>query len=206
MTSKEIKPGIPKQKKGARSDIYYSSKFKSTNDAAAFFKIAKKRLLNVSDWDKICGKGSAIFNLTDNKGNILNRLASKGDYLRIDIPGPGLKTGNGYDWVRIEAIENTNLSKIDYECISLRVKPAKNPTTNADDIAHFFKHAASSTFLVIRDQNFVRAEIHGRNELPNIHQSKKTDILRNVFIALGAVLGFSKFQWKRLAMGLVSHL
>lgn len=196
-------PTVPKQEKGAKSDTYHSVKFKTPNEAQVFFKIAKKRLLDVSDWHKLCGLGSATFALVDSKGNKVRRAARDGDYLRIDIPGPGSKTGEGYDWVKVEAVRNKNIPANDYDELSMRVRPAKNPKDNSQETAHFFEDKASSTFMVARGKNIVQAEIHGRNELPNIHEETRLDSIRNAVMALGAMLGFSKFQWKKLVRGLV---
>ena len=204
-TDQSKKPLVPKQKKGAKSDTFHSVKLKTPKEAEAFFKLAKKRLLDVSNWYKLCGLGSATFTLTDSMGNKVSRLAKQGDHLKIDIPAPGSKTGDGYDWVRVEAIENRNDPLNDYEELSMRARPAKNPKDNAEETAHFFQHEATSTFIVIREKNIVQAEIHGRNELPNVQQETKLDTLRNAVMALGAMLGFSKFQWKKLAKGLVSQ-
>jgi hypothetical protein len=201
--SQSKNPTVPRQEKGAKSDTYHSIKFKTTNEAAAFFKVAKKRLLDVSNWHKLCGLVSATFALVDNKGNKVRRAAREGDYLRIDIPGPGSQTGDGYDWVKVEAIQTKNISANDYDELSMRVRPAKNPKDKTLDTAHFFEDKASSTFMVARGKNIVQAEIHGRNELPNIHEETRLDSLRNAVMALGAILGFSKFQWKKLVKGIV---
>ena len=96
---------IPHQKKGAKSDTSHSVKFKTITQAKTFFKVAENRLLDVSKWHLLSGMGSATFTLTDNSGGKLRRKAREGDYLRIDIPGPGSKKGDGYDWVKIELIE-----------------------------------------------------------------------------------------------------
>lgn len=202
-SARSKKPSVPKQEKGAKSDTYHSAKFKTQKEAEAFFKVAKKRLLHVSDWHKLCGLVSATFALVDSTGNKVRRSAKQGDYLRIDIPGPGSKTGDGYDWVKVEAIQNKNIPATYYDEFSMRVRPAKNPKDNARETAHFFQDEASSTFMVARGKNIVQAEIHGRNELPNIHEETRLDSLRNAVMALGAMLGFSKFQWKKLVKGLV---
>ncbi len=199
------KQTIPKQEKGAKSDTSHSVKLKTSKEAKAFFNVAKKRLLDVSNWHKLSGLGTATFSLTDSLGNKVRRLAKQGDHLRIDIPAPGSKTGDGYDWVRVEAVENKNDVANDYEELSMRARPAKNPKDNAKETAHFFQPDATSTFMVVREKNIVKAEIHGRNELPNVQQETKLDSLRNAFMALGAILGFSKFQWKKLVKGLVSQ-
>ena len=161
-------------------------------------------MLDVSNWHKLCGLGTATFTLTDNEGNKTARLAKEGDYIKIDIPGPGSKTGNGYDWVRIETIEDKRDEPNNYEAFTMRARPAKNPAGNADETAHFFQDEATSTFMVVRDANTVKAEIHGRNELPNIEQETRPDTIRNAVIALVAMLGLSKSQWKKLVEGLVS--
>ena len=206
MSTDQIKkPPVPKQEKGAKSDTSHSVKLKTPKEAQAFFKVVKNRLLDVSNWYKLCGLGSATFALTDHMGNKVRRLAKQGDHLRIDIPAPSSKTGDGYDWVRVETIENKNNPADDYEELSMRARPAKNPKDNAGETAHFFQDDASSTFMIIREKNIVKAEIHGRNELPNVQQETKLDTLRNAVMALAAMLGFSKFQWKKLVKGLVSQ-
>ena len=202
VTSK--KSPVPEQVKGGNSDTYQSTKFKTTDEARAFFKIAKNRLLDVSRWHELSGLGSATFALVDGSGKKVRRLAREGDYLRIDIPGPGSKTGDGYDWVRLETIETKNITDNDYEELSMRARPAKNPKENSSETAHFFQDDASSTFVVARGNNIVQAEIHGRNELPNVHNETKLDKLRNAVMSVAAILGFSKFQWKKLAKGIVS--
>lgn len=198
------KSSIPEQEKGAKSDTSHSRKFKTSHEAIAFFKSAKNRLLDVSNWHKLCGSASATFALTDALGNKVRRLARQGDYLRIDIPAPDSKAGDGYDWVNLEAIEDKNDPSNDYEEIFMRARPAKNPKHNVEETAHFFQQDATSTFMVVREKNIVKAEIHGRNELPNVQQETKLDTVRNAVLALGAILGFSKFQWKKLVKGIVS--
>lgn len=207
MSASQLKqPPVPKQEKGAMSDTSHSVKLKTSKEAEDFFKVVKKRLLNVSEWHKLCGLVSATFVLTDSLGNKVKRLVKEGDYLRIDIPGPGSKAGHGYDWVRIEAIENKNSPVDDYEEVYMRARPAENPKGNTKKIAHFLQDDASSTFMVTREKNIVKAEVHGRNELPNVReQAVLLDKIRNTFIAISAMLGFSKSQWKKLAKGLLSR-
>lgn len=199
------KTPVPKQEKGAKSDTSHSVDLNTPEEAKAFFNVAKDRLMDVSNWHKLCGLATATFALMDSLGNQVYRLARQGDYLRIDIPGPNSETGDGYDWVKIEAIESKNNVADDYEELFIRARPAKNPRDGAQETAHFFQHDASSTFMIVREKNMVRAEIHGRNELPNVEQETKLDTVRNAIMALGAMLGFSKFQWKKLVKGLVSQ-
>lgn len=203
-STKKAKAAVPSQKEGAKSDTIHKVKLNSSEDARNLFKMAKKRLLKMYEWHQLCRLESATFALTDAEGNKLRRMAREGDYLRIDIPGPGSKTGEGYDWVRIKKILHETDDKRDYEATVIHVSPADNPRNNTKSTAHFFDKKASSTFLVTREKNIVTAEIHGRNEKPNTDPDTPLDIIRNTFIAIGAILGFSKFQWKQLAKGLLS--
>ena len=202
-SSKKANAAVPSQKEGAKSDTVHSVKLRSSEDARSLFKIAKKRLMKVYEWHQLCRLESATFSLTDGEGKKLRRMAREGDYLRIDIPGPGSKTGTGYDWVRIKKILHESDEERDYEATVIHVSPADNPRNNSSKTAHFFDKNASSTFLVSREKNVVTAEIHGRNETPNTDPDSAIDVIRNTFIAIGAILGFSKFQWKQLAKGLL---
>ncbi|MEO8794982.1 MAG: hypothetical protein ABI390_05910 [Daejeonella sp.] len=195
---------IPDQKKGGKSDTVETSSFASQKEAEDFFEIAKRRLLDVSKWHSLSGVGSAEFTLTDAHGNPVYRPAKEGDYFQIDLPAaPGTDAGDGYDWVRVEEI----VQKIDAEQhfaeLIMRVRPAKNPKDNKNETAHFFKEEATSTFVVSLHSLEVTGEVHGRNEVPNTQQESALDIVRNAIISISAVLGFSKFQWKKLAKGFV---
>jgi hypothetical protein len=197
---------IPDQEKGASTDTASETSFKARPEAAEFFQIARGRLLNISNWDKICGKASAKFQLTDSSGNLVDRDPQVGDHFRINIPAPGTETGDGRDWVQIEDIVDKCNSQSDYEYIAIKVRPATNPTNKATDTAHFFKEDATSTFLVERRGNVVRAEVHGRNEVPNTNAEGVLDTIRNAVVALGAMAGISTPQWKSLVNGLVEEV
>ena len=139
----------------------------------------------------------------DANGNKLYRRAREGDYLRINIPGPGNKSGEGYDWVRIEQIEFTDDESESYEYVAMKVRPCKSPLNHEHATAHFFKNIATSTFMVKRKYNVISAEVHGRNEEPNTDAISTSNKIRNFFVGIGAILGFSKVQWKSLVDGLV---
>ena len=201
---KQAKAAVPSQKEGAKSDTVYSVKLKSHEEALDLYQTAKKRLMKIYEWHQLCRLETATFVLTGGDGQKIKRLAREGDYLRIDIPGPGSKTGKGYDWVRIKKILQETDTERDYEATVIHVSPADNPRNNSSSTAHFFDKNSSSTFLVTREKNVVTAEIHGRNEKPNTDPDNPLDVIRNTFVAIGAILGFSKFQWKQLAKGLLA--
>jgi hypothetical protein len=188
---------IPEHDKGTQTNTESSIELSSEKEAKDFFKTVRERLLNVNKWHDYAGSASADFQLTDKNGNPVDRKPQKGDHFKIDIPAPGTITGEGNDWVQIEAVEE------DEDSIGIRVRPATNPTNERKDVAHFFDEEASSSFLVKREAKKITAGVYGRNEKPNTHTETLIDKLRNATIATGAISGFSKLQWKSLVNGLV---
>lgn len=194
---------IPDQKIGQKLDLSANAFFNSKTEAVTFYEVAKNRLLNVNQWDEVCLSPSAMFKLMNDKGQEIAGLVKEGDYIRINIPGPGTSVGDGYDWVKVESLIEREFAE--YEVISLTVRPAHHPLKPFGGVAHFFTNQASSTFQIKRNGTVVFAEIHGRNELVNNKTSKIFDNIRNTLVGLAAKLGMSYPQWKFLAEGLVKH-
>lgn len=89
---------MPSQKKGNHTTAQIHSKTKSREEALKQFDLAKHRLLDINSWQKISGKGSAEFKLTDKKGQVLKSKRPRvGNLIRIKLPAPGNKAGDGYD-------------------------------------------------------------------------------------------------------------
>jgi len=192
---------VPEQNEGGKMDITANITLDSTENARAFYQLAKQRLLAVYNWYEVCAVPVSTFMLTDPQGNEVKRSVQEGDYLKIDIPGPGTSTGDGFDWVRVENLQEESLNQTD--TISMTVRPAANPLNENDDTAHFFKDTATSTFQVKRIGNEVYAEVHGRNELANTETDRMTDNIRNILVGWSAKIGLSAPQWKSLVTGLV---
>src|SRR5215204_4024624 len=104
MAKRNIDHMVPRQRTGKAIDASASFTFKNENEAKAFFNVVKNRLQNVNGWADLAGNLSATFQLINPDGMKVNRNLQRGDYLKIDIPGPGSKAGNGYDWVKIEDV------------------------------------------------------------------------------------------------------
>ena len=196
-----MKNQIPPQKEGGSLDTIAKVKFNSIESAKEFYEIAKNRLLHISGWAEICEVPLSTFILCDQLGNQIFRPAVEGDLLKIDIPGPGLSSGGGYDWVRIEKI-NEEITG-DISVFTLQARPTANPVNEDSSIAHFFSEQATSTFQVKQIGNTVSAEEHGRNEVPNTDTSKFSDQVRNTFIGWTAKIGLSFPQWKSLVDGII---
>jgi hypothetical protein len=195
--------GIPPNETGAAINADNSVELKDVNEAQAFYKTVKQRVLDVNNWQKLAGKVLASFQLTDDKGEPLNRLAQQGDYFKIDIPGPGSKAGDGFDWVQIEELKEQNEG--DIESISIRVRPAKNPTNSTNEVSHFFAEESTSTFKAMREGNKITASIHDRNAKPNTDVDTIVDKARNAAVGTGAISGFAKIQWQSLVDGLLKR-
>jgi hypothetical protein len=194
---------IPTQKHGASTDTISKIKLASIEEALWEFEIIKDRLMAVSKWHELSGEILAKFQLINTSGVKLSGPAKEGDYIRINIPGPKNKSGDGYDWVRIEKIESFSDESKSLEVVAIKVRPCKSPRNNEQATAHFFKDIATSTFLVKRSHTTISAEVHGRNEETNTDAPDFNNKVRNFFVGLGAMLGFSKVQWKSLVDGLI---
>jgi len=195
---------IPINRMGKSTDLDFSVDLPSREAADLRFALAVTRLLSPVTWHTLAGWASAKFLPTDEKGKKLQGLVRKGDFLRIDIPGPGPRAGNGYDWVKVEILEDHLDPLKEEEWIGLKVRPCPEPGKMESYPAHFFKQEASSTFIIKREGMKVTAFYHGRNEVPNTSTDKTLDNVRNAVVAAGALASFSELQWESLNRGLLS--
>lgn len=197
------KPTVPQQEEGTKKDIDHSVKAANANEAHRLYTVARNRLIDVNHWREFSGPASATFRLTDPRGNELNRTVEKGDLFKIDLPAPGPSEGKGYDWVVVEAIEETRNQSGQKESIAIRVRPTQSPLTDGNETAHFFNDKATSSFVVERNGNEITAAVYGRNEVPNTETTNLIDKVRNAIVGSTAILGFSNVQWKNLVKGLI---
>ena len=197
-----MKTIVPAQREGSAYETISERVFPTEKLAKLHFQVASKRLLAVNHWHKVTTEEKTLFGLIDGRGEQVERMPAIGDYIRIDIPGPMNHSGDGYDWVKIEDIFEDE--EIHEEFISIRVRPSSNPENQKVETAHFFDDSATSTFIVKRENNRITAEVHGRNEKPNLEDGSLMDKIRNTFVAFGGILGASKIQWKSFTDGLLA--
>lgn len=139
--------------------------------------------------------------MCNSAGIIIHSKPQQNDFIRIKIPGPGLREGNQYDWVQIVRVEEKENDLQDY-CL-FECSPCKMPGAKKNDgVAHFYTSKATSTFIILKEKDRLKVSIHGRNETPNYAVSMVSK-LRNFFIAVGGMFGFSKIEWKLVADGLL---
>lgn len=194
---------IPLQFKGSEMNAVEETVMDSEEKAIQFFELIKSRLLNVNKWGELSELPLSTFRLANKQGQEIEGQAKEGNYLKIDIPGPGTKTGQGFDWVIVESIQSEKDEESEY--LSMRVRPAANPSGENTEIAHFLENDATSTFQVKRIGTIITAEEHGRNEIPNTHTEKTMDNIRNSMVGWSAKLGMSYPQWKSLVKGLLNQ-
>jgi hypothetical protein len=194
---------VPAHYTGKEIDAHASAELPDDAAAKTFYETVKERLLEVNNWHHLAGIISARFQVTDPSGNEVDRKVQKGDFLKVDIPGPGSKEGHGFDWVKVE--ELTEVSQDNIQSVGFRVRPSENPRGDKENIAHFYDSSATSNFLVTREGKKVTATVIDRNVKPNDDTESLTDKLRHTAIAMSAIASFSNIQWKKLAEGLVDR-
>ncbi|MFP5080163.1 hypothetical protein [Pedobacter sp. JCM 36344] len=192
---------IPEQKVGSEINASSTATSATTKEAISHYDVVKKRLLDVNNWFEFANLPVSSFKLFDHSCRVAERSAIEGDYIRIDIPGPGTKTVQGYYWVVVEAIleESSNYASV----LTMRVRPSAHPLSDDQHTAHFLTDLASSTFQIKRSEAIVIAEQHGRNEIPNRDTPHTFDNLGNTVVGWSSKIGFSYPQWKGLVKGLV---
>ncbi|ROI05868.1 MULTISPECIES: hypothetical protein [unclassified Chryseobacterium] len=197
MKPKPIK-GVPRQKFGGFHDTESEKQF----DPALIplkFEILKRRFFMINHWKSYCGSAFADFKLYDSNAEPVERDPQKGDFIRIDIPGPGEPEAKGYDWVEVSDICYYQDSVS--ESIMMTCRPCKNPKNKKNDhIAHFYSSKATSTFMISKGHAYLKTAVYGRNESPNF-KAGFIDVVRNIFVAAGGMMGIAKIQWKVLTDG-----
>lgn len=196
----KIISGIPPHKTGSFHDTESCRTFQNEEETSKNYEILKSRFWSVNRWQEYCGEAFAEFKLYDNAGNPVARNPEENDFIRIDIPGPGPLESKGYDWVKVKKISiNQFLTGEETGSIIIICAPAGAPGNSQNNhINHFYSEKSTSTFKISRGSLYIKAGIHGRNERPNF-KTNFPDKLRNILIALGAMLGISKIQWQVLA-------
>ena len=191
---------IPEQKVGKSLD--YSKELNLPNETMAFqrYRDIVKKLLDVNSWQQIALGLSAAFVIMNEKKEIQGRRVKKNDFIRIDIPGPGVPSADGYDWVKVTTIDQYDHQNKRKTFISLQ--PCTDPSSINQHAAHFFKKYTSSNIVIKQEGNLVSLHYAGRNEVLNTETNHLLDNARNFLVGLGAKLGASYPQWKALIDGL----
>ena len=184
---------VPAQYTGKEFEVDATVEIQDESEAKVFYETVKNRLLNISNWHHLAGIISAKFQLINSSGEEVDRQVEKGDYFKINIPGPGSSEGDGYDWVGVEEIKE--VIEKDVQSVALRVRPVSNPFGEKKEIAHFYSDEATSSFIITRQGKKLTAWIIDRNIKPNDDAGSLTDKIRDIVVGVGAMGLFSKIQW-----------
>lgn len=196
---------LPSQETGRQTDFTHEQKYNTLEAAHKAFQQGAGRMLSVNNWHEYSGEASAKFTLCNNQGSELEVMAEEGFFISIDLPGPGPHAGDGLEWVMIEKLVSEGSAHTAEEYVLMTVRPVPDPRKDEVEIAHFYKDASTSTFILRRDGLAVSAGAHGRNETPNNDEVDLYDKVRNTAIALLARVGLSGTQWQKLVNGLIEY-
>src|SRR5690606_1184923 len=102
------------------------------------------------------------------------RAATKGDYVKIDLP-VSFKPHQS-DWVTVKDLQY-ELSENDSELLFLQLSPASSPIEKDESTQHFFDESSSSSFIVKREGKTLTISYYGRNEMINLASGDLTENL-----------------------------
>lgn len=181
----------------SKDKVYSSVRVFDDEDSAKFeFSRSKERLFNVNAWSKIPGIANSTFELFGEGGNPIERYqVEKGDFIKIDLPGP-----LPFYWVKVNEVSAEN------DSAQFTVQPTYDPTHDDDKTVtdHFFQDRARSIFRVERSGNEIKAMEIGVNEAINNQDAEAgSKGLINTIVSEGGWAGFQKYQWKNLTDYLV---
>lgn len=200
MRAKSIK-GVPEQFEGSFHDTESQKNIIVPAVLDNKFNILKQRFYSINNWKDYTGTGFADFELFNSLGIYAHRDPRVGDFIRINIPGPGNVGSKGYDWVRIDEIIVTSDAEKEMHLINCR--PSASPKGNPNHIEHFYSESATSTFIIEKGIDYIKVGIYGRNEIPNKKNNGILSKIRNFLVTFGGFLKLTKIQWKTLADGML---
>ncbi|MGB3798918.1 MAG: hypothetical protein WA952_03835 [Lewinella sp.] len=192
-------PDLPVRRVGSHHDTV--SMYCTEGAAEEAYRTVKARFHAINRWREMNDNIGTDFQLCGPTGEEVSRPPREGDFIRIDLTGPGSPSGAGYDWVKITQLAEEDG---DYPWAAMTVTPSGQPGEDGKTVAHFYQKGATNTFLVRRVGGCILAEVHGRNEQPNTEKGPVLYRLRNQAVALVGKLGFGKVQWKDWTDGMVS--
>lgn len=195
---------VPANVNGKQNDLGTTIVLNGDEQARDRYSKACTRMFSPALWHSLAGALSASFAACSSAGEPVDRKLMMNDLVRIDIPGPGTTAGHGYDWVKVDIIQDGTTEDGQEELCGMRLRPTTSPGENSET-AHFFQSSASSTFILRRSGSIVTASYHGRNEVPNTHMENTLDNVRNAIITSGALAGLSEAQWMALIKGFIAE-
>lgn len=191
---------IPKQTNGKSYDCHLV--IESEMDIKPTFEIIKKRLLNINKWSEYASLSGADFLLIDKDMKCSITDAKIGDYIKIRYSKHQNLLSEKHDFVQIENIICKSNLKEPY--FILQIRPSKDPTSDSEEISHFFNKQATNSFALFVENSKLHFSIMGRNECSNKEVASTIDKLRHVLFAHLGYIVISKIQWESFANGITN--
>jgi len=91
MKNKDFTAIVPEHCTGKEIEACASVTLDTLGDASIAYRHARERLFDINNWHRIAGTISARFQLLDASGKQVDRSPHEADFIRVDIPGPGIK-------------------------------------------------------------------------------------------------------------------
>ena len=180
-------------------DVAKKVEASSRHEAFVLFENAKKRLNDINNWQLLCGKTPAGFQLTDESGNLLDSsVPQTGNLIKVRRY-TGQK--DEFIWYRIEEfIHEKNLLK-DTEDFGFRVVSVAGPGNIASDSSE----GVTCTFVVTRSGCEVSAV---EAERIKVMVNERTPVLIRIKDKVQSVFSWissSNQQWKSLINGVLHY-
>lgn len=194
----------PNTSNDARLKSYHERVLPSIQDAEDCFQQLKLRLYNINEWKNYFQSPVPEFVLLDKNANLKKEIPEAGDYVKIDLPGPGSVAGEGFDWVVIDRVYEENNPSEDSRELHIRVRPSTNPENTGEETAHFYTEGSTSEFCGGRSGNVVYGWVMARGEEPNVKEATGwMDKLRNMVVGITARAGMSEIQWEQFIQSML---
>lgn len=174
----------------------------SRHEAFVLFENAKKRLNDINNWQLLCGKSPAEFQLTDHMGNLLDSSAPQvGNLIKVRFQAPS-NGQNKYIWYKIEDfIHEKNLLK-DTEDFGFNVRQIADPFLT-DEIA---AEGVTCTFLVTRSGCTVSAvEAERTKMVTSANGMPLFDKIKEKITDAFSIISSPNAQWKSLVNGVLQY-
>lgn len=169
----------------------------SQEEAQQLFLNARNNLLNISDWQRLAGKTSAAFILTDSERQPVTRQAMNGDEIRIEYQHSDRAVSA--IWVRVVAVEEDH-HDLSRSQVILRLKLVDTFASEHDLIDD---HKTSSTFMVEKRNSVITASVFGSTAERERESEGLLSTLRRSLMPVNAVTGLSTPQWQNLVIGML---
>lgn len=187
---------VIKGEEGVSNYHYHIQEYDNEEVAKKNFNQQREKFLNVDYWTALSDVENLFFSHYDAEGNRVKRKAERGDFIKVDLPGPV-----PLYWVRIESIKDQP------DKVEIISRPSYDPTERPlrkDITAHFFDKNTLNKLSFERVGNRLIAEVRGINAAINNKPKEADTSIINTTVALGGWAGMQKRQWDSFTRNLVT--